>query len=90
MSFFLTVSTGPLHLEYYARDCEFCSLQKKTKKLLAVFLLNVECPKFLCGLGIGQRRRQTIPVRNSSGENNSSGHHCMSGIYKIEHSVMTW
>ena len=32
------------------------------------FLLNKECPKLLCGLGIGHRRRQTIPMWNSSGE----------------------
>ena len=32
------------------------------------FCLNEECPKLLCGLDIGHRRRQTIPVWNSSGE----------------------
>ena len=53
--------------------------------------LNKECPKLLCGLGIGHRRRQTIPMWNSSGEKrNSSGHHCMSGVCGIEHYVMTW
>ena len=31
------------------------------------FCLNKECPKLLCGLGIGHRRRQTTPVWNSSG-----------------------
>ena len=39
-------------------------------------------------MGIDNSRRETYPVRNSSG--NSSGHHCMSGIYNIEHYVMTW
>ena len=32
------------------------------------FCLNKECPKILCGLDIGHRRRQTIPIWNSSGE----------------------
>ena len=40
--------------------------KKKKRKLLAECLLN-ECPKLLCGLGIGHRRRQTIPMWNSSG-----------------------
>ena len=31
------------------------------------FCLNEECPKLLCGLEIGHRRRQTIPMWNSSG-----------------------
>ena len=31
------------------------------------FLLNEECPKLLSGLGIDHRRRKTIPLSNSSG-----------------------
>ena len=72
-----------LKLEHYTRECEFRNLEilinkkqkqnkkksntKKTQKHLAEFCLNKECPKLLCGLGIGHRRRQTIPMRNSSG-----------------------
>ena len=55
------------------------------------FCVNKECPKLLCGLDIGHRRRQTIPVWNSSsGGRNSSGHHCMPGVCSVEHYVMTW
>ena len=49
--------------------------------------LDKDCPKLLCGLGIGHRRRQTIPMW---GERNSSGHHCMSGVCGIEYYVLTW
>ena len=30
---------------------------------LLIFCLNNECPKLLCGLGIGHRRRHTVPMR---------------------------
>ena len=79
-SFFLSLLVS-LKLEHYTRDCEFRNFDKiknKTKKkknntkkdknLWMNFCLNKECPKLLCGLGIGHRRRQTIPMRNSSGE----------------------
>ena len=40
----------------------------------------------------GHRRRQTIPMWNSSrgGGGNSSGHHCLSGVRGIGHYVTTW
>ena len=41
--------------------------KKKHKNLWLNFCSNKECPKLLCGLVIGHRRRQTIPMRNSSG-----------------------
>ena len=41
---------------------------KHTKNFWLSFCLNKECPKLLCGLGICLRRRQTIPMWNSSGE----------------------
>ena len=41
---------------------------KKHKNFWLNFCLNNECPKLLCGLGICHRRRQTIPMWNSSGE----------------------
>ena len=66
---------------HYTRECEFRNFdkikkqkqnkkttQKKHKNLWLNFCLNKECPKLLCGLGIGHRRRQTIPMRNSSGK----------------------
>ena len=83
LSFFLfLLLLVSLKLEHYARECEFRNFDKiknknktkkqsntkKTQKHLAEFCLNKECPKLLCGLGIGHRRRQTIPMRNSSGE----------------------
>ena len=49
---------------------------------LAVFV--TKCSK-LYGLDSDDRRRKTI-----RGEINSSGHHYMSGIYKIGHYVMAW
>ena len=72
-------------------------IKKKTFGLS--FCLNKECPKLLCGLDIGHRRIQTIPifqcgiVRGGGGGGGgglSSGHHCMSGVCGIEHYVMTW
>ena len=41
----------------------------REKNLLdvTVFLLNVKCPKLLCGVGICHRGRQTIPMWNSLG-----------------------
>ena len=41
---------------------------KQHKNFWLNFCLNKECPKLLCGLGICHRRRQTIPMWNSSGE----------------------
>ena len=73
LSFFLSIFTGSLIHEHYTRECEFGNFDKikktKTQKLLAWlnFCLNKECPKLLCGLGICHRRRQTIPMWNSSG-----------------------
>ena len=83
LSFFLSIFTGSLIHEHCIRECEFGNfdkikkkkknstkkktIQKKTQKLLAEFCLNKECPKLLCGLGICHRRRQTIPIWNSSG-----------------------
>ena len=64
------------------RECEFGNFDKiknknntkkqndtkKHKNFWLNFCLNKECPKLLCGLGICHRRRQTIPMWNSSGE----------------------
>ena len=79
-SFFLLLLVS-LKLEHYTRECEFRNFdiikkqrkktkqhKKKHKNLWLNFCLNKECPKLLCGLSIGHRRRQTIPMRNSSGE----------------------
>ena len=64
-----------------------CLYSENMKNLL---LYNLKA-KLLCGLVIGHRRRQTIPMWNCSGEKgNSSGHYCMSGVCGIEHYVMTW
>ena len=73
LSFFLS-----LLVCYYTRECEFGNVDKiknkkhkKTKQhknFWLNFCLNKECPKLLCGLGICHRRRQTIPMWNSSGE----------------------
>ena len=83
LSFFLSIFTGSLIHEHYTRECEFRNFDKiKTKKnhkkkkkqhkkhknFWLNFCLNKECPKLLCGLGICHRRRQTIPMWNSSGE----------------------
>ena len=68
--------------EHYTRECEFGNFDKienknntknkttpkKHKNFWLKFCLNKECPKLLCGLGICHRRRQTIPMWNSSGE----------------------
>ena len=77
-SFFLSIFTGSLIHEHYTRECEFRNFDKiknkkhkKTKQhknFWLNFCLNKECPKLLCGLGICHRRRQTIPMWNSSGE----------------------
>ena len=104
LSFFLSIFTGSLIHEHYTRECEFGNFDKiknkkhtkkkkntkKHKNFWLNFCLNKECPKLLCGLGICHRRRQTIPMWNSTGgKKNSSGHHCMSGVCGIEHYVMT-
>ena len=76
LSFSLSLLVS-LKLEHYTRECEFRNFDKikkqkkqnnttKHKNLWLNFCLNKECPKLLCGLGIGHRRRQTIPMRNSS------------------------
>ena len=82
--YFLSIFTGSLIHEHYTRECEFGNFDKikkqKTKKkkkkkntkkhknFWLNFCLNKECPKLLCGLGICHRRRQTIPMWNSTGE----------------------
>ena len=80
-SFFLSLLVS-LILEHYTRECEFGNfdkikkqkqhkkqtIQKIHKNFSLIFWLNKECPKLLCGLGICHRRRQTIPMWNSSGE----------------------
>ena len=79
LSFFLSIFTGSLIYEHYTRECEFGNFdkiknkkhKKKTKKhknFWLNFCLNKECPKLLCGLAICHRRRQTIPMWNSTGE----------------------
>ena len=79
-SFFLSLLVL-LILEHYTRECEFGNFdkmknknnthkktQKKHKNFWLNFRLNKECPKLLCGLGIGHKRRQTIPMWTSWGE----------------------
>ena len=79
LSFFLSIFTGSLIYEHYTRECEFGNFDKikntkkqnntkKHKNFWLNFCLNKECPKLLCGLGICHRRRQTIPMWNSTGE----------------------
>ena len=79
---FLSIFTGSLIYEHYTRECEFRNVDKikkhkntkkqnntkKHKNFWLNFCLNKECPKLLCGLGICHRRRQTIPMWNSTGE----------------------
>ena len=80
LSFFLSIFTGSLIHELYTRECEFGNFdikkkktqitkqrKKKHKNFWLNFGLNKESPKLLCGLGICHRRRQTIPMWNSSG-----------------------
>ena len=80
-SIFLSIFTGSLIYEHYTRECEFGNFDKikntkhkktkqhkKHKNFWLNFCLNKECPKLLCGLGICHRRRQTIPMWNSTGE----------------------
>ena len=77
---FLSIFTG--FAQHYTRDCEFGNFDKiknknnsktkqkqhkKHKNFWLNFYLSKECPKLLCGLGIGHRRRQTIPMWISSG-----------------------
>ena len=54
-----------INFEHYARDANLEILRKTNNNhtLLAVFM---EYAKLLCGLIIGQRRRQTIPMRNNT------------------------
>ena len=81
VTFFLSTKLASLKLENYTRECEFWNFdktknknnqkkqqKKKQKNFWLNFCLNKECPKLLCGLDIGHRRRQTIPMWNSSGE----------------------
>ena len=80
LSIYLSIFTGSLIYEHYTRECEFGNFdkiknkktqkttQKKHKNFWLNFCLNKECPKLLCGLGICHRRRQTIPMWNSTGE----------------------
>ena len=81
-SIYLSIFTGSLIYEHYTRECEFGNFDKikkqktqkkqnntkKHKNFWLNFCLNKECPKLLCGLGICHRRRQTIPLWNSTGE----------------------
>ena len=84
LSIYLSIFTGSLIYEHYTRECEFGNFDKiknkkhkkkkkknntkKHKNFWLNFCLNKECPKLLCGLGICHRRRQTIPMWNSTGE----------------------
>ena len=59
-TFFLSHITGPFYT---------CALRKGVLILYfegGKLLADKECPKLLCGLGIGHRRRQTISMLNSS------------------------
>ena len=93
---YMSITPGSANLEILIKIKNKKTHKKKThtkkqKNFWLNFCLNKECPKLLCGLGICHRRRQTIPMWNSSGgKKNSSGHHCMSGVCGIEHYVMTW
>ena len=57
---YLSITPGSAHFEILTK--------KKKKNFWLNFWLNKEYPKLLCGLGIGHRRRQTVPKWNSSGE----------------------
>ena len=66
---YLMISPGSAYFEILIKlKTKTTKNKQKHTKLLAEFCLNKECPKLLCGLGIGHRRRQTIPMWNSSGE----------------------
>ena len=66
----LSITPGSANLEILINK-KTTTKNKKTKNKhknhWLNFCLNKKCPKLLCGLGIGHRRRQTIPMRNSSG-----------------------
>ena len=69
---YMSITPGSANLEILIKKKQ---KKKKTKKQTKKhknfwlnFCLNKECPKLLCGLGICHRRRQTIPMWNSSGE----------------------
>ena len=60
----LTITPGSANFEILIKII----IKKNNKKSFWLnFCLNKECPKLLCGLDIGHRRRQTIPMWNSSG-----------------------
>ena len=66
---------------------EILKNKKQNKRLLAAFLT-----KLLCRVWTGYWPQQETDYSNVEKfrVENSSGHHCMSGIYNIEHYVMTW
>ena len=67
----LSITPGSANLEILINKKTITKQKKQKKKhknLWLNFCLNKECPKLPCGLGIGHRRRQTIPMRNSLGE----------------------
>ena len=61
---YMSITPGSANLEILIKKKN----TKKYKNFWLNFCLNKECPKLLCGLGICHRRRQTIPMWNSSGE----------------------
>ena len=64
---YMSITPGSANLEILIKKTQK-KTQKKHKNFWLNFCLNKECPKLLCGLGICHRRRQTIPMWNSSGE----------------------
>ena len=82
--------SGSLSFEHYAREYEFWNFEggkkEEKQKTLSSVLTRGGVPQTPLWSGYYHRMRQTIPNRKKY----SSGHHCMSGIYNIEHYVMTW
>ena len=66
----LSITPGSANFEILTKNKKQNNNKTTTtkKNFWLNFCLNKECPKILCGLDIGHRRRQTIPIRNSSGE----------------------
>ena len=74
---YMSITPGSANLEIFiknkkikkhTKNTQKKNTKKKHKNFWLNFCLNKECPKLLCGLGICHRRRQNIPMWNSSGE----------------------
>ena len=56
-------------VQIFKQNTKQNKITEKKKNLSAVFCLNEECPKLLSSLGVDHLRRKTIPLWNSSLEN---------------------